>query len=176
VAHGAGAVGEEDVEVGLLTDLGAGELGEVAGEWLRWDERDGEAGERAAVADGGDESGAGVEALGDGGDVEMAVGERGEWDGAGGDREGEAVDDFEDGVGGSGDGAAGVALEMDGDGVLGWGIGSSGEQGGVGAEGVERLVFWWEREGRDGETEDRAGRESEEEEAVRGRSRGRGLA
>jgi hypothetical protein len=51
------------------------------------------------------------------------------------------VDDFEDGVRGSGDGAAGVALEMDGDGMLGGGIGSGGEQGGVGAEGVEGVVF-----------------------------------
>lgn len=73
MAHGAGAVGEEDVEVRLLADLGAGEFGEAAGERLRWDERDGDAGERAAVADGGDESGAGVEAAGDDGGVELAV-------------------------------------------------------------------------------------------------------
>jgi hypothetical protein len=85
VAHGAGAVGEEDVEVGLLADLGGREFGEAAGERLRWDERDGDAGERAAVADGGDESGAWVEAARDGGDVEMAVWERRERDGAGGD-------------------------------------------------------------------------------------------
>jgi hypothetical protein len=73
VAHGAGAVGEEDVEVRVLADLGAGEFGEAAGERLGRDERDGGAGERSSVADGGDESGAGVEALGDGGDVEIAV-------------------------------------------------------------------------------------------------------
>jgi hypothetical protein len=87
------------------------------------------------------------------------------------------VDDFECGVWGGDDGAAGVALEVDGDDVSGGGIGGGGdERGGVGAEGVEGVVFWWERMERDGETEDGAGREREVEETVLGRAWGRGLA
>lgn len=86
------------------------------------------------------------------------------------------MDDFEGGVCGGDDGAAGVALEVDGDDVSGGGIGGGDERGGVGAEGVEGVVFWWERMERDGETEDCAGRESEVEETVRRRDGGWGLA
>ena len=69
------------------------------------------------------------------------------------------VDDFECGVCWGDDGAACVALEVDGDEVRGCGIGGGrDERSGVGAEGVEGLVFCGDGAGGCGETEDGAGR------------------